>query len=89
MSRTGGMTGAGGYGGISTLNQRDVRPRYAPHMTIFKYVDHMMGAVEIKCLDCGMMWSHPRGNPKGTFMPATCEKPEPVNKTNRGDRRMR
>ena len=73
MSRTGGMHGAGGYGGVSTLNQRDVRPRYSPHLAISKTTDHLEDLVEVKCLDCGIEWAHPRG---AFYNPPECKKPQ-------------
>ena len=90
MSRTGGMTGAGGYGGISTLNQRNVRPRYSPHMAISITVDHMAGSVMVKCLNCKQEWFHLRG-PQGKQdnTPARCNKKDPANKANRGNREYR
>ena len=85
MSRT-QQTGAGGYGGISTLNIHDVRSRYAPHMTIVTIVDHINNQVGVKCLDCGVKWTHSRDlveNPMGT-----CEKSERTNVPDRGGRRL-
>ena len=87
MSRTGGMTGAGGYGGISTLNQRDVRPKYSPHMAISTTINHMAGCIMVKCLNCRQEWSHMRGEQTNT--PEVCEKQDPANKANRGRREFR
>lgn len=71
MSKKAGYGGAGGYGGISTMDQRDVRPRYEPHLAISKRVDHAADAVILKCLDCGQEWTHTRGFPN---CPAICKK---------------
>jgi len=51
-------SGAGGYGGITTLNQDQRQSRYHPHKTFVRYKDYAHDMYVVKCLDCGETWSH-------------------------------
>jgi len=64
-----GQHGAGGYGGISTMNQDDRgAAKYGKHMSVVKYTAHPW--VYVKCLLCGLEWRHEVGE-RGNF-PAAC-----------------
>ena len=60
MSRA-GFGGAGGYGGISTMNQDDRQGPYYPHHNISKHTDHATDEVQVFCFSCGQRWWHKRG----------------------------
>ena len=65
-----GMTGQGGYGGISTMNQDDRGPRYGKHnpLSMFLEAGEMW---HVKCLRCGESWQHLKGRRK---FPKECKK---------------
>jgi len=60
MSKKAGFGGAGGYGGISTMNQDQRGPRYGPHRTLVKWFSAETGLYQVKCLDCEQEWEHDR-----------------------------
>ena len=66
------MGGAGGYGGISTMNQDQRGPRYAPHRNISLFQNYTNDRTEVSCRDCGQQWYHPRGDRKDT--PLSCSR---------------
>lgn len=63
--------GAGGYGGISTMNQDQRQPRYMPHNNVVLYTRMSDNMTEVKCIACGARWEHPRGARANT--PEKCE----------------
>lgn len=56
------MHGAGGYGGITTLNQDSRQGKYYPHTNIFVYKQHPVST--IKCLTCYATWESNEDYPK-------------------------
>jgi len=66
------MGGAGGYGGISTMNQDQRQPRYMPHVSVSMYTRLSDNTTEVSCYGCGQKWSHPRGARANT--PSECSK---------------
>lgn len=59
--------GAGGYGGISTLNQEHRQGRFYPHTNIIIIRQHPTSRV--KCFTCQCSWT------EGNDYPAKCLKP--------------
>jgi hypothetical protein len=49
-----GNQGAGGYGGISTMNQDQRQGPFHPHKSISKYYKSLDDIWWIKCLHCGL-----------------------------------
>ena len=64
--------GAGGYGGISTMNTDQRTGRYSPHLAVSKITDYLTDTVNVTCLTCGEKWEHPRSAPSA---PNICAKP--------------
>ena len=58
--------GAGGYGGITTLNTDQRQGKYFPHKDIFITRQHP--DVYIKCFTCKATWA------EGDKIPAICKK---------------
>ena len=56
-----GYQGAGGYGGISTMNQDQRKGRYHPHYNVTRHENFSTNETQVVCLSCGMRWYHPRG----------------------------
>ena len=59
-------TGAGGYGGITTLNTDQRQGKYFPHKDIFITRQHPN--IYIKCFTCKYSWCD------GDIVPAICKK---------------
>lgn len=68
------MGGKGGYGGISTMNQDQRGPRYAPHRNVTLYQNYTDDRTEVSCRDCAQWWFHPRGDRQNT--PPLCQRKE-------------
>jgi hypothetical protein len=49
-----GRTGAGGYGGISTMNQDQRQGPFHPHKSISRHYESLKDIWWIKCLHCGL-----------------------------------
>jgi len=64
--------GAGGYGGITTMNTEQRTGRYSPHLAVSKITDYLTDTVHVTCLTCGEKWEHPRSVPSA---PDVCTKP--------------
>ena len=64
--------GAGGYGGITTMNTEQRSGRYSPHLAVSKITDYLTDTVHVTCLACGEKWEHPRSVPSA---PDVCTKP--------------
>ena len=60
------MGGAGGYGGITTLNQDGRQGRYFPHKDIFILKQHPFKL--IRCFTCKAQWED------GQTFPQICKK---------------
>lgn len=58
--------GAGGYGGITTLNTESRQGRFYPHINIFILKQHPYKLV--KCFGCNTQWE------EGEEFPKTCKK---------------
>jgi len=56
-------TGAGGYGGISTMNQDQRAGKYDPHRVVSVLKNFLFDQIHIRCHICGQEWIHPRGTP--------------------------
>jgi len=67
--------GAGGYGGITSLNTDQKESPYHPHQVLSKVRDYKENKVFVKCLTCGQTWSHPIGDMWG-YQPEECLKNE-------------
>ena len=67
--------GAGGYGGITTMNSDQRESPYYPHQVLSKVRDYKENKVFVKCLTCGQTWSHPIGDYWG-YQPETCNAQE-------------
>ena len=67
--------GAGGYGGITTLNQEGRKGRYEPHLTISRTLDRVLDRYMVKCLRCGEEWEHGVGLGE-RWAPEECVAPE-------------
>jgi hypothetical protein len=63
--------GAGGYGGIISLNTENRVSAYSPH-TVVTETSYTYDHVYVKCLKCGETWFHPRGS---KFAPSRCAPP--------------
>lgn len=58
--------GAGGYGGITSLNQDQRQGKYFPHKNVYVYIKHPNKF--IKCFICKQEWSD------NSTIPAKCKK---------------
>ncbi len=56
-------TGAGGYGGMTTLSTDQRQSPYHPHKTLLKYKNFKLNKMVIKCIDCHSEWEHEIGDP--------------------------
>lgn len=70
--------GAGGYGGISTLNQDQRQGKYFPHINIFILKQHPFKLV--RCFTCNTQWSD------GEEYPATCKPASGASEITRGQK---
>ena len=70
MTRRAGYGGAGGYGGISTMNQEHRQGRYRPHKNITRHIlQDPEDQTQVFCFDCEQRWYHPRTEP---WAPEVC-----------------
>ena len=64
--------GKGGFGAIASDNTDLRQGRYFPHKSVTHYTDMMKDITYVRCLHCGQVWEHRRGDPWGSG-PGSCK----------------
>lgn len=59
------------YIGISTLEQEQRGPRYAPHINVTTHTNWSTDETQVVCMNCLQRWYHPRGERMNT--PRSCK----------------